>query len=88
MFYFPDGLPDCQDPDCCPSVECSGSQLCMSPPDPGDILAKLNVSSKVPNSFWDRVRFLVESGKIQKYADVKSIDKRLKLSPISLFAPF
>ena len=72
---FTDGLTDCQDPECCGAAECSRNVLCTTVADPADVADSPN-SNPVPASFWERIRFIVESGESQKYADVASFDPR------------
>ena len=41
-----------------------------------DLVKYLLNCTSVPASFWERIRFIVESGESQKYADVASFDPR------------
>ena len=72
---FTDGLTDCQDPECCGSAECSRNVLCTTVADPADVQDSPD-SHQVPSTFWERIRFIVESQETQKYADVGSFDPR------------
>ena len=72
---FTDGLTDCQDPECCGTAACSRNVLCTTVIDPADI-ADSPDSDPVPSSFWDRIKFIVESQETQKYADVASFNPR------------
>ena len=74
---FTDGLTDCQDPECCRTEECFRNVLCTTVADPADIPDLPTADSNlVPSSFWQRIKFIVESQETQKYADVASFDPR------------
>ena len=62
-----DELVDCLDADCCVDVRCIESEFCSAAPDPMEIL----LSKQPPKntaSFFERVKFLVESDSVQSNA--------------------
>ena len=66
---------DCEDPECCYSEACSLSQYCSSVPDPSAVIN----SSPLPHhfsSFFDRFKFLIENGSLQKFAKIEQFNKR------------
>ena len=70
-----DGLVDCEDPECCYSDVCSESQYCSTVPDPVAILGSSG-SNHHFSSFFDRFKFLIEEGSIQKFAKISSFNTR------------
>ena len=70
-----DGLVDCEDPECCYSDVCSESQYCSTVPDPVAILGSSG-SNHHFSSFFDRFKFLIEEGSIQKFAKINSFNTR------------
>ncbi|RWS31000.1 N-acetylglucosamine-1-phosphodiester alpha-N-acetylglucosaminidase-like protein [Leptotrombidium deliense] len=62
-----DGLVDCADSECCPRDECKDSLMCLTSPDPLDILLRKPPPS-VTASFYQRMKFLIEDGSVQSYA--------------------
>ncbi|XP_023930983.1 teneurin-m-like isoform X2 [Lingula anatina] len=69
-----DGLLDCQDPDCCLTVECKDSPHCVMSPDPLEILLRKQPPSSTA-SFFDKMRFLVEEQSVQKFAHTGSFNE-------------
>ena len=72
-----DGLKDCEDPECCYSDSCSQSQYCSTVPDPS---AFINSSYQDEGhyfpSFFDKYKFLIQEGSLQKFAKVDQFEKR------------
>ncbi|ELU08904.1 hypothetical protein CAPTEDRAFT_159800 [Capitella teleta] len=68
-----DGLPDCQDPDCCMSISCKDSLHCLTSPDPMEILLRKQPPSSTA-SFYDRMRFLIEDDSVQSYPTASVFD--------------
>ena len=64
---FTDGLIDCADSEWCSRSECKDSLMCLSSPDPLDILLRKPPPS-VTASFFQKVKFLIEEGSVQSYA--------------------
>ncbi|XP_041973220.1 teneurin-m isoform X2 [Aricia agestis] len=62
-----DGLVDCEDPECCHTAACKGSQLCVSSPKPTDILLRKQPPA-ITASFFERMKFLIDEGSLQNYA--------------------
>lgn len=73
--YFPDGLVDCEDPECCQSAACKGSQLCVSSPKPTDILLRKQPPA-ITASFFERMKFLIDEGSLQNYAKQETFNER------------
>ena len=71
----PDSLTDCEDPECCYSDACSRSQYCTTVPPPSALL-NTSIHHKHFASFWDRHKFLIEGGSLQKFAKLNQFDKR------------
>ena len=68
-----DGLVDCEDPECCYSDVCSESQYCSTVPDPIAIVGSSGQNHHFSN-FFDRFKFLIEEGSIQKFAKISSFN--------------
>ncbi|XP_043193937.1 teneurin-m-like isoform X3 [Amphibalanus amphitrite] len=62
-----DKLVDCEDPECCQSPACADSQLCLSAPDPVEILLGKH-PPRITASFFERSQFLIEEDSVQRYA--------------------
>ncbi|XP_037506550.1 teneurin-m isoform X1 [Rhipicephalus sanguineus] len=62
-----DGLVDCADSECCYRPECSESLLCLSSPEPQDILLRKQPPA-VTASFYQRMKFLIEEDSVQSYS--------------------
>ncbi|KAK2581810.1 hypothetical protein KPH14_002280 [Odynerus spinipes] len=62
-----DGLIDCADPECCSNHLCRSSQLCVSAPQPIDILLRKQPPA-VTASFFERMKFLIDVDSLQNYA--------------------
>ena len=73
MFYSIDGLRDCEDPECCWNEACSQSQYCSTVPEPAAILMR---KPKLPEfaPFFEKHKFLVEHGSLQKFARLSEFD--------------
>ena len=67
MCVSTDGLTDCADPECCRSPACADSQLCLSAPDPVEILLGKH-PPRITASFFERSQFLIEEDSVQRYA--------------------
>lgn len=70
-----DGLVDCEDPECCQSAACKGSQLCVSSPKPTDILLRKQPPA-ITASFFERMKFLIDEGSLQNYAKQETFNER------------
>ncbi|KFM82736.1 Teneurin-1, partial [Stegodyphus mimosarum] len=62
-----DGLVDCADSECCNKGQCQDSLMCMSSPDPLDILLRKQPPA-VTASFYQKMKFLIEEQSVQSYA--------------------
>ncbi|GBM06570.1 Teneurin-a [Araneus ventricosus] len=62
-----DGLVDCADSECCYKGQCQDSLMCMSSPDPLDILLRKQPPA-VTASFYQKMKFLIEEQSVQSYA--------------------
>ncbi|GIX98397.1 teneurin-m [Caerostris darwini] len=62
-----DGLIDCADSECCIKDECKDSQMCISAPDPLDILLRKQPPA-VTATFYQKMKFLIEEDSVQSYA--------------------
>ena len=69
-----DGLVDCEDPECCWSEACGGSQYCSTVPSPVSVLQKTSVVVSPFAPFFERYKFLVLPGSLQKFAKLKDFD--------------
>ncbi|XP_052737903.1 teneurin-m isoform X4 [Bicyclus anynana] len=69
-----DGLVDCEDPECCQSAACKGSQLCVSSPKPTDILLRKQPPA-ITASFFERMKFLIDEGSLQNYAKQETFNE-------------
>lgn len=61
-----DGLVDCADSECCTRPECRDSLMCLTSPEPLDILLRKPPPS-VTASFYQKMKFLIEDGSVQSY---------------------
>lgn len=75
IMYFPDGLIDCADPECCSNHICRSSQLCVSAPKPIDILLRKQPPA-ITASFFERMKFLIDEGSLQNYARQETFNER------------
>nr|XP_032511789.1 teneurin-m isoform X1 [Danaus plexippus plexippus] len=71
-----DGLIDCEDPECCQSSACKGSQLCVSSPKPTDILLRKQPPA-ITASFFERMKFLIDEGSLQNYAKQETFNESM-----------
>lgn len=71
----PDGLTDCEDPECCSQAACSTHQLCVSAPKPIDILLRKQPPA-ITASFFERMKFLIDEGSLQNYAKMETFNER------------
>ena len=62
-----DGLIDCADSECCAKDECKDSLMCLSSPDPLEIVLRKPTPS-ISASFYQKTKFLIEEGSVQSYA--------------------
>lgn len=67
IFRFSDGLTDCADSECCIKDECKDSLMCLSAPDPLDILLRKQPPA-VTATFYQKMKFLIEEDSVQSYA--------------------
>ena len=75
QFLFADGLTDCEDPECCDSPYCKQSQLCMTVDRPINILLQRQPPASTA-SFFQKMRFIIEEGSLQRYADNTAFNER------------
>ncbi|RXG72224.1 Teneurin-1 [Armadillidium vulgare] len=61
-----DGLKDCEDPECCKSPNCKNSQMCVSLPDPIDILLKMQPPAATA-SFYEKMQFIIQDNSLQSF---------------------
>ncbi|XP_022829048.1 teneurin-m isoform X3 [Spodoptera litura] len=71
-----DGLVDCEDPECCLSPICKGSQLCVSSPKPTDILLRKQPPA-ITASFFERMKFIIDEGSLQNYAKQENFNESM-----------
>nr|XP_050846417.1 teneurin-m isoform X5 [Vespula vulgaris] len=71
-----DGLIDCADPECCSNHICRSSQLCVSAPQPIDILLRKQPPA-VTASFFERMKFLIDEGSLQNYARQETFNESM-----------
>uniref|UniRef100_A0A915IZ72 EGF-like domain-containing protein n=1 Tax=Romanomermis culicivorax TaxID=13658 RepID=A0A915IZ72_ROMCU len=70
-----DFLTDCEDSECCNHPSCRDSTLCQAVPEPHQIL--LRQQAVPPHaSFFQKVRFLIDSDSLQHYADTSLFNER------------
>ncbi|XP_043476119.1 teneurin-m isoform X2 [Leptopilina heterotoma] len=69
-----DGLIDCADPECCSNHVCRSSQLCVSAPNPIDVLLRKQ-SPAITASFFEKMKFLIDEGSLQNYARQDSFNE-------------
>ncbi|XP_064481434.1 teneurin-m-like isoform X2 [Ornithodoros turicata] len=62
-----DGLVDCADSECCYRPECTENLLCLSSPEPQDILLRKQPPA-VTASFYQKMKFLIEEESVQSYS--------------------
>ncbi|XP_067122609.1 teneurin-m-like isoform X2 [Centruroides vittatus] len=62
-----DGLVDCADSECCNNAQCQDSLMCVSSPDPLDILLRKQPPA-VTASFYHKMKFLIEEDSVQSYS--------------------
>ena len=72
---FSDGLTDCEDPECCEKPSCKQSQLCMTVDRPINILLQRQPPASTA-SFFQKMRFIIEEGSLQRYADNTAFNER------------
>ncbi|CAL4085535.1 unnamed protein product, partial [Meganyctiphanes norvegica] len=70
-----DGLTDCEDPECCKSSSCQGSQLCVSKDSPLDILMSKQPAGATA-SFFEKMRFLIEEDSLQHFTNHTKFNER------------
>ena len=73
--FFADGLTDCEDPECCEKPNCKQSQLCMTVDRPINILLQRQPPASTA-SFFQKMRFIIEEGSLQRYADNTAFNER------------
>lgn len=73
--FPPDGLVDCEDPECCASHVCKTSQLCVSAPKPIDVLLRKQPPA-ITASFFERMKFLIDESSLQNYAKLETFNER------------
>ena len=64
---FTDGLVDCADSECCSRPECKDSLMCLTSPEPLDILLRKQPPSPTA-SFFQKMQFLIDEDGVQNYA--------------------
>lgn len=75
LSFFSDGLTDCEDPECCESNYCKKSQLCSTVSRPIDILLQRQPPAPTA-SFFQKMRFIIEEGSLQRYAKNTAFNER------------
>jgi hypothetical protein len=75
LLFPPDGLTDCEDPECCSQAQCEKSQLCVSARKPIDILLRKQPPA-ITASFFEKMKFLIEDGSLQSYAKPEAFNGR------------
>ena len=75
LHTFLDGLTDCEDPECCEKPSCKQSQLCMTVDRPINILLQRQPPASTA-SFFQKMRFIIEEGSLQRYADNTAFNER------------
>ena len=75
LILFLDGLTDCEDPECCEKPSCKQSQLCMTVDRPINILLQRQPPASTA-SFFQKMRFIIEEGSLQRYADNTAFNER------------
>ena len=75
QYFFADGLTDCEDPECCEKPNCKQSQLCMTVDRPINILLQRQPPASTA-SFFQKMRFIIEEGSLQRYADNTAFNER------------
>ena len=75
IHHFVDGLTDCEDPECCEKPNCKQSQLCMTVDRPINILLQRQPPASTA-SFFQKMRFIIEEGSLQRYADNTAFNER------------
>ena len=70
-----DGLVDCEDSECCTFESCKLSIACQGSPEPKDRLLRKQPPS-ISASFYEKVRFLIEDGSVQAFADSNSFSEK------------
>lgn len=75
LLFILDGLIDCQDPECCESSVCKSSQLCATVARPIDILLQRQPPASTA-SFFQKMRFIIEEGSLQRYAKNTAFNER------------
>lgn len=80
FFFFPDGVTDCSDSDCCSQPVCSDQPhiMCLASNDPVEVLLRKQPPS-VTASFYQRVKFLVEENSVQSYAHMDEYSERWEI---------
>lgn len=73
--FSTDGLVDCADSECCSKGQCQDSLMCMSSPDPLDILLRKQPPA-VTASFYQKMKFLIEEQSVQSYAHKDEYSER------------
>lgn len=76
--FFPDGLTDCVDPDCCQQSNCYVSPLCQGSPDPLDLIQQSQplFSQHTSILFYDRIKFLIGKDSTHVIPPELSFDSR------------
>ena len=70
-----DGLVDCEDSECCIFESCKLSLACQTSPEPKDRLLRKQPPS-IYASFYEKVRFLIEDGSVQAFANSNSFSEK------------
>jgi teneurin len=66
---------DCNDSECCIFDNCKLSLACQTSPDPKDRLLRKQPPS-ISASFFEKVKFLVEDGSVQAFANLNSFTEK------------
>ncbi|CAM1325684.1 TENM2 (predicted) [Pycnogonum litorale] len=70
-----DGLVDCADSECCTDSSCRDSLMCVSSPDPLDVLLR-KPPPAITASFYQRMKFLIDENSVQSYAHEEDYTER------------
>ena len=73
--FLADGLTDCEDPECCSSPACASDALCQTVARPIEILLQRQPPAPTA-SFFQKMRFIIEEGSLQRYAKNHAFNER------------
>lgn len=73
--FVADGLVDCADSECCTNSACRDSLMCVSSPDPLDVLLR-KPPPAITASFYQKMKFLIDENSVQSYAHKEKYSER------------